>query len=69
MTGGDEYRKRAAVVGQKLGRRPNRGTRTMLKNKHCALLEQAANQDWLDGKMSVLTPAKKRALPKSKATS
>jgi hypothetical protein len=41
----------------------------MLKSKHCALLEQAANQDWLDGKMSVLTPAKKRALPKSKATS
>jgi hypothetical protein len=55
MASADEYRRRAAVIGQKLGRHPNKGTRAMLKNKRCALLEQAANQDWLEGKTGVAT--------------
>jgi hypothetical protein len=66
MTSGDDYRKRAGVVGQKLGRGGNRGTRAMLKNKRSGLLEQAANQDWLDGKAVPPAMATNTVSPKSR---
>jgi hypothetical protein len=69
MTSADEYRRRAAAVGQKLGRRPNKGTRAMLKNKRCGLLEQAENQDWLDGKSGLAAAATRADLPKDKSGS
>jgi hypothetical protein len=63
MTSGDEYRRRAAILGKMLGHLGNRSARAKFKNKQCALLEQADNQDWLDGKTVLSGGANRPQLP------
>jgi hypothetical protein len=41
----------------------------MLKNKRCGLLEQVANQDWLEGKTGLAAAATSADLPKDKSVS
>jgi hypothetical protein len=53
MTRADEYRKRAAAILKKTKVRLTAAGREKLTHKAQGLLEQADNQDWLEGKSVV----------------
>ena len=57
----DDYRKRAAAIGKRLGRKGERQHGLeLLRRKEQALLDLADNEDWLSGK------SKEKAKPKPK---